>query len=716
MLSTIIEPALVYLRDRKYAPLALISFATLYLEIVIIRWLASDIRIFAYFKNFPLLASFLGFGIGCILAPRQRNYFRFAPVLLFLVTAVIGLAPRWGYTHIVFADPLEYYLLGTYGPINPFRVLKGTAAVLGIFALIVALFVALGERVGEYLNQVPPLAGYSINVGFSLAGVLFYALLSQLRTGPATWILVAGLALFPFFRKALRFAPLLAAIVLATVLRPQSVTWSPYYRLDVAPLSLESKDGKHFPVGFNIQVNHDLFQGAYNHSDTFLQSLPADVRYQFLDYYNVPFRIFEGRFHKVAVLGAGAGNDVAAALRHGVTRVDAVEIDPAIVDIGRQLHPEQPYASNRVQVHVTDARAFLRNSTNSKYDLIIFAALDSHTVFSSMSSLRLDNYVYTVESFRDALQRLGPDGVIAVTFYPFKLWQIERVYNALWRANGEKPVAVHSLGRYYNNIVFLAGPGIQRSTLLQDPYVAEHNAEGVVGNGKVEPTTDDWPFLYLRERGLSGNYLSMLAVILCFSLLVTRRIMRTGNSRPDAAMFLLGAGFMLLETKTLAKMSLLLGATWTVNTVVISAVLLMILLSNLVVSKRWLSSVPLCLLAVVALLLMDWCLRSDILTFLPRSNVSLGLIASFFALPVFFAGVLFARLYRASGTPSSALGYNLLGAMLGGALEYSCTALGINNLNLLCSGAYVGVAAVIIFRQLQQQPAAARMFISEGEA
>ena len=75
--------------SRTYWRLALISFLTLYLELVVIRWLATEIRIFAYFKNFPLMASSLGFGIGCLVAERRRNYFRFAPALLLLVTATI---------------------------------------------------------------------------------------------------------------------------------------------------------------------------------------------------------------------------------------------------------------------------------------------------------------------------------------------------------------------------------------------------------------------------------------------------------------------------------------------------------------------------------------------------------------------------------------------------------------------------------------------------
>ena len=100
---------------------------------------------------------------------------------------------------------------------------------------------------------------------------------------------------------------------------------------------------------------------------------------------------------------------MAAALRHGAEHVDAVEIDPAIYRMGVQYHPEHPYSSPRVTVHIDDARAFF-NKNRKKYDLIVFGYLDAQTLLSGFSSIRLDNYVYTVESFRDARNQLIAGG------------------------------------------------------------------------------------------------------------------------------------------------------------------------------------------------------------------------------------------------------------------------------------------------------------------
>lgn len=679
-----------------YVTLALISFLLIYLELLVIRWLASEIRIFAYFKNFPLLAAFLGFGIGCLLAGRSRNFFRYSPFLLLATVSVICLARPLGYTHVVFADPLELYLIGDWSLLhNPMlKLFTGTALLAGVFILIVLLFVALGEKVGACLRNLPALPAYIVNIAFSLFGGLVFSLLCWVSTGPVVWLTVAVLAMIPLARKTGQILLLAGAIAVALLHMTPNLIWSPYYRIDLEPLTLRANDGRSYPIGYNINVNYDGIMGAYNLGDSFVGAMPPEVRNKLMDYYNVPYRIFGQRFSRVLVLGAGAGNDVATALRNNVAHVDAVEIDPSIVDIGKRLHPERPYASERVQVHIGDARTFIRNQVNSGYDLIIIGALDSHTVFSSMSSLRLDNYVYTVESFRDSLQRLAPDGVIAVTFYAYKLWQLERVYNALWQANGSKPTVVHSLGDGFNNLVMLAGPGANRMALSNHPYVVAYNAEDMVGDGSVEPTTDDWPFLYLKHRGIPLNYAPMLVLILGISWLAVRKA-QVSLSRVDWVMFLLGLGFMLLETKLLAKIGLLVGATWTVNTFVISGVLIMILAATYAVRKDWLQNVPFALAALIVTLIADWALHFNTITLVSNPLTNIIVVLSALLVPVFFAAVVYARLYSKVKEPSTAFGYNLLGAMVGGIMEYTSTAIGINHLNLLCVGAYLGVAIIV---------------------
>jgi spermine/spermidine synthase len=685
--------------NRRKADLALISFVLVYLELVVIRWLGTEVRIFSYFKNIPLLAAFLGMGAGCILARRKRDYFRLSPLLLLAVAAVISLAHWGGYTHITFVDPFEHYFLGGFDFTNPpGTVFKGSMVIMGIFILTMALFASLGEKLGQCLNEFSALDGYTVNVAFSLAGILLYALLCTWQTGPAIWLLIASLGLVPFFRKSWAILPLLGAVLFPLIMTPRSVEWSPYYRIELQPVSISDQSGKEYPVGFTVEVNYDGLMGAYNQSEEFVRSLPPDLRPRLLDYYNVSYRIFGPRFKKVMVVGAGAGNDVAAALRNGVSTVDAVEIDPALVDIGKRLHPEKVYDSEKVRIHIGDARTFLRNPEYSNYDMIVFGALDSHSVFSSMSSLRLDNYVYTVESFSQAMDRLGPNGIIAVTFYAFREWQLERVYNALWEANGSKPVVVHSLGGGSDNLVMFAGPGIDRKQLLQHPYVVAQNAEDLVGQRTVEPTTDDWPFLYLQKRGFPVTYASILLLILAVSYMTAIWSTQTSASRFNWLMFFLGVGFMLLETKVLAKVALLVGATWIVNVLVISAVLVMILLANLAVAHGMFKNAWWCLAGLVVSVLLDWWFKLNTLTLINSAVHNLWLVLLLLVVPVFFAGILFSNLFKHEQIPGAALGYNLFGAIVGGVLEYSSMAWGINNLNILAVFAYCMVG-LLIFRR-----------------
>jgi len=68
--------------------LVLSSVLGLYLELMLIRWISSEIRIFAYFKNFVLIACFLGFGLGCYLARRAISILTLCVPVVFFTAAI----------------------------------------------------------------------------------------------------------------------------------------------------------------------------------------------------------------------------------------------------------------------------------------------------------------------------------------------------------------------------------------------------------------------------------------------------------------------------------------------------------------------------------------------------------------------------------------------------------------------------------------------------
>ena len=398
--------------------------------------------------------------------------------------------------------------------------------------------------------------------------------------------------------------------------------------------------------------------------------------------YELPYRLVPhpGR---VLVVGAGTGNDVAAALRHGAAHVDAVEIDPTILDLGRTYHPERPYDSARVTVYVNDARAFFKRSTQT-YDLVVFGYLDSQTLLTSMSSVRLDNYVYTLESFREAKHLLRENGTVFLAFGSGRAFLGERLFATLARAFGAPPRAYFT-GYDTTGVVFVEGGGRESNAIVDFPEISKqleaHQANTLLA-------TDHWPFLFVKSRRVPISILGVLVLFLYFTtgLLQRNFSLRRLADREGLHLFSLGAGFMLLETKGVTELSLLFGSTWIVNAVVIAAFLSMGLLANSLVMLRPISR-RIAYSALFLLLGAGMFLPYALFDALPGTEKVLA-AAVLVGLPVFFSGLVFSRSFRDVAHPAQGLGINLLGAVVGGALE---------NLVMIGGTPILGVLAVIIY-------------------
>ena len=373
------------------------------------------------------------------------------------------------------------------------------------------------------------------------------------------------------------------------------------------------------------------------------------------------------------ILGAGTGNDASAAVRAAVEHVDAVEIDRVILGLGRDHHPEDPYHHKSVDLHVTDARAYLRNS-DQRYDLIAFGTLDSHTLFSGLGNVRLDSYVYTGESLVEARDHLTEGGGGAVTFSVGRDWIATKLYDIIEHAFGHPPLVFYPDGEssVTGHKVFIAGNDQQ--ALVERSRSLGVALEPFTRSAGVTMPTDDWPHLYIKSKSLANEYVSIILLLALFSVLATRVAVGRAASF-DPTFFLLGAGFLLLETKSVTYLALLFGSTWVVNSVVFSAILMTALVSIAVVHivKPRGVTIPFAalLLALAVILLLE---PSRLLV---ESMALRGLIAlAFVGLPVFFSGIAFATLFARSANPASALGSNLIGAVIGGLLEYASLLLG----------------------------------------
>jgi hypothetical protein len=237
--------------------------------------------------------------------------------------------------------------------------------------------------------------------------------------------------------------------------------------------------------------------------------------------------------------------------------------------------------------------------------------------------------------------------------------------------------------------------GLSPSTEFQwdDPRLTYR--EDYVYRDDIEATTDQWPFLYLRERSIPATYILGLIGVILISFVMTKRVLPKFRTF-SAHFFFMGAAFFLLETKSITEIALLLGSTWIVNAVVIAAILCMIVIANVLVERFEFTDARTFYLLLIVSLIFNYFVSLS--TFLGLSLVLRLILASLAqALPLFFAGVIFAISFRQTDSVEIALGSNLLGAILGGVFEYASLALGIRSLYLFAMVFYI-LSAVAWFR------------------
>ena len=655
------------------------SFLVLFLEIAFIRWLPANIRLLSYFSNFILLACFLGIGVGCLLAGSRKQLFPWFPAIQ---AAVIAAVYVFRLEVGVETTGSIYFSSGTSDDVV---LVESTMLLPLLFVIVAGLFVCLAQQMAREMARAPALTGYTYNVAGSLAGVIAFGLISWLELSPVAWFSVAFAAALPFIaspvptdsrprRSVIAAQLVLFGISLALVrLVAGDAFWSPYYKIGVRQIGDETI----------IDVNN-----------TFHQSMAPLERKEY--FYEWPYKVLGKEFSNVLILGAGSGTDVAAALRNGAQHVDAVEIDPTILRLGLQRHPEHPYRDPRVTLINDDARHFLRTA-DKKYDLVVFALIDSLTLQSSFSGVRLESYMFTEQSFRAVRDRLEPDGVLVIYNYFRERWLVDRLANTGAAAFGIEPrLHVHEANGYLG--VMLAGPQVMslpadlpvpdrvmqfgRSSRPSPPRLHRRDPA-------IEPATDDWPFLYLRDRHLPAHYLAALALIVVVSIVSVGLALRGQRGQWSWHFFLLGAGFMLLETRSITQFALLWGSTWVVASLAIASVLVMALVANFIVAKReirrpW--AIGAVLLALVAL---NWAIPVGRVTVESRALESAFYAVLMFS-PILCAGLLFGSAFKRSTSVPLDFGANLLGAMAGGVAEYLSLITGFRTLLLVIAGCYVG--------------------------
>lgn len=546
--------------SREGFELFLISLLILFLELACIRWFPAHVLYLTFFTNVVLLASFLGMSLGCLTASRRRNYLTWTPLLLVVALTAAHAVEISSGSFAKFVDvgnqasPQQVYFGAEYHSQDLSRYAVPVEVLCGFFFIVIALaFLGPGQELGRALKRWPNrVQAYTLNIVGSIVGIALFAACSWLEI-PAFWwfaLTAVGLGYFYFIspanhlpRRLLGWAPITAVLLLLVVwlaaFTPahdrnpgQSEAqqfWSPYYRIDFKPADL------------SLSVNLIYHQQMVSRNENF----PA---------YALPHLLNRdaGRppFADVLIIGAGSGNDVSRALQWDAKHVDAVEIDPAINRLGRAYHPDQPYQDSRVQIHLDDGRNFLRASER-KYDLIVYALVDSLVLHSGYSNIRLESFLFTRQAFEDIRRHLKPNGTFVIYNYFRQGWLAARLQRGLDEVFGSGNSLVLTLpyrkviepekATFGDFTIFFAGAtGDLRDTFARRPdYWLRNdqppgpaspngfNLEPQVLNsvkqefengqataspwqhfglasvlpveGGLRSATDDWPFLYLRE-------------------------------------------------------------------------------------------------------------------------------------------------------------------------------------------------------------------------
>lgn len=666
--------------------LALISFIILFLELALIRLIGTEIRIFAYLSNLILLAIFIGVGLGMFIKKRLSvliSSFLLLILMLILVSKVFNNITPW-------LSPLsESFIWFQESWPSLFKIIFALGQTMVLFCLVMAIFVPLGQYLGRFFKSSKKIIFYySLNVLFSLLGIWAFNLLSFLSISPFIGILATQFLLLIFIpQKRLNFAGLsaisTAIIIFVHLIFSTNTTWSPYQKLTLIKLP----PSEYQTLGYQLQVNNVGYMGLLDLSDKYQKTvlekmkdldLPENFDIRFSNQYDLPFLI-KPNVEDVLIIGAGAGNDAAAAIRANVLNIDAVEIDPKIIDLGRKNHPEQPYSHPSVNIFVDDGRSYFKKTTK-KYDLVIMGLADSHTLSSSLNNIQLDNYLYTRQGFEEIKLILKPDGLLFVSFDVRRPWIGDKIQANLANVFGHSPLIFNLQEEPplfgWGGVIFVQSVDEHQlqTWLSQNPALDKFIASRqITYKSPAKELVDDWPYLYLDKPRIPKIHLIVSLFLLAIFLILAQKISYSGKFRWDS--FFLGSGFLLYEFQNISKTALLYGNTWMTNVFTISAILVFILIANLITTE-----IKIGIKFLYAMLFVAFAIQIIIpLPLLNRlSTMAKYILAPMLLnLPLFFSALIFISLFTKAREEKAFFASNLIGSAIGGVLAFLSYAYGI---------------------------------------
>ncbi len=501
-------------RGGVFAGVLLLSGAVLALEVYLTR--VYSLMVWPYMAFVVVSVAMLGIGAaGAVLAAAGSRFVKNPPrtmaacALGFGATALVGTAAVGHFPANLGRSLLS---LDTHLPVVAYYLISGTPFFFAgiVFALAFRAYPARAHKI-YFFDLLGAAAG-----AFGVVGAM--NAVGGVGTLAAIVVLAAAAAAaFAGFRRKGSVAPavLAGAAVVAAVAAPAlfHVRRSPQKFLGVVPEAAGARvENSYWNALGRVDVftsgeDKTLVMGAFRGLSVYFAGPYPDVKWITIDGgAETPIIRFDGDFDKlvfleyylpalsyqlkspeeVLIIGPGGGVDVLAALKYGARRVEAAELNAAIVAIHKKYYADFNgglFQRPDVVLHAAEGRSFVRGSSR-RYDLIQLSLVDTFTAAASGAHALSEDYLYTVEAFRDYYRHLRPGGVITVirNYYTFgheSLRLVTLAYDAL-AAEGEPDpascIAVFTNGFQANVIVKQGG--------LSEAEVGELKA---LAAGKFEP-------------------------------------------------------------------------------------------------------------------------------------------------------------------------------------------------------------------------------------
>ncbi|HEX5926228.1 MAG TPA: fused MFS/spermidine synthase [Baekduia sp.] len=403
---------------------AVVGAASLGAEIAAARllapWFGASTIVWANTIATVLVALSGGYWIGGRLADRDPTFAGLCRLVLVAAGLLAAVPFVAGPFLKVSVDALDSVEAGAF-----------VGSLLAVLVLIAAPVVVLG-CVAPYavrlsvgaLDEAGRVSGrlYAISTMGSLAGVFLSALVLIPFVGTRRTFLVFALALGVVALLGLRrrlavLAPALVAVLIALPTGAVKATTD-------GRVIWEGETGYQYA---RVVEHHDGERRLELNEGQAVHSVYTPGRWLTNNYWDeplvLPFATRATPPRSIAILGSAAGT-VARAYGHffPATRIDAVEIDPKITEVGRELFDLR---APDLHTHAADARPWLR-ATQRRFDVIYVDAYRQPYI---------PFYLATKEFFRLAKQRLNPGGMVIVNVgHPEQSQRLEQVLTATMRS------------------------------------------------------------------------------------------------------------------------------------------------------------------------------------------------------------------------------------------------------------------------------------------